>query len=228
MGNMIDIFDIIGPIMVGPSSSHTAGAVRIGGMGRTLLGATPKKAKILLHGSFAETGKGHGTDRALVAGLLGMKPDDLNIPDSFEIAKKEGMDFTFDTITLKNAHPNSVRLELSGVEDGEERSLTMEACSVGGGQILVTSLNGVKVNFSGAYNTLIIQNKDDRGYIADVTTTLSRARVNIANMNLCRDTRGGVAIMVIETDEKIPAVVLQFIKEFTGVLHLTYYEKEDT
>ena len=220
----MDIFDILGPIMVGPSSSHTAGAVRIGSMARTLLGTTPREAKIHLHGSFAETGVGHGTDRALVAGLLGMKPDDLAIPDSFALAEERGLHFTFDEIQLKNAHPNSVLLELDGDED---RHLQIQACSVGGGQIQVTSLNGVAVSFTGAYNTLIIQNKDDRGYIADVTTTLSRARVNIANMSLCRRSRGGNAIMVIETDEKIPHVVLQFIKEFTGIIHITYYEKED-
>lgn len=224
---MIDIFDMVGPIMVGPSSSHTAGAVRIGRMARTLFGGTVQSANILLHGSFLETGRGHGTDKALVAGLLGMKPDDLRIPDSFALAEKEGLSFSFGAIVLKNAHPNSVRLELHGISDGEPRTFTMEACSVGGGQIMVTAMDGVKVSFSGAYNTLIIQNRDDRGYIADVTTTLSRARVNIANMNLCRDMRGGKAIMVIETDEKVPEVVLQFIREFTGVLHLTYYEKED-
>ncbi len=222
---MIDIFDILGPIMVGPSSSHTAGAVRIGRMGRTLLGCQPKTAKIHLHGSFAVTGVGHGTDRALVAGLLGMKPDDLAIPDSFELAEKQGMQFSFDEIHLKDAHPNSVLMELEGAEEGQK--LQMQACSVGGGQIQVTSLNGVAVNFTGAYNTLIIQNRDDRGYIADITTTLSRARVNIANMSLSRGHRGGDALMVIETDERIPPVVLQFIREFTGILHITYYEKED-
>ena len=222
---MIDIFDILGPIMVGPSSSHTAGAARIGRMGRTLLGCQPKTAKIHLHGSFAVTGVGHGTDRALVAGLLGMKPDDLAIPDSFELAEKQGMQFSFDEIHLKDAHPNSVLMELEGAKEGQK--LQMQACSVGGGQIQVTSLNGVAVNFTGAYNTLIIQNRDDRGYIADITTTLSRARVNIANMSLSRGHRGGDALMVIETDERIPPVVLQFIREFTGILHITYYEKED-
>ena len=221
---MIDIFDILGPIMVGPSSSHTAGAVRIGAMGRTLLGCQPVRARLHLHGSFAETGVGHGTDRALVAGLLGMKPDDLNIPDSFEIAKEQGLRFTFDEVQLKNANPNSVRLELTG-PNGEK--LDMQACSVGGGRIMVNRLDGVDVNFSGDYNTLIIHNKDDRGHIADVTTTLSRARVNIANMSLCRDSRGGNAIMVIETDEKVPPVVIQFLREFAGIIHLTYYEKED-
>ena len=221
---MINIFDILGPVMVGPSSSHTAGAVRIGAMGRTLLGGTPKKARIHLHGSFAETGVGHGTDKALIAGLLGMKPDDLEIPNSFAHAEEQGLEFTFDEVTLKNAHPNTAVLELTAA-DGH--TLNMQACSIGGGQIRVTMLDGVAVSFTGAYNTLIIHNKDDRGHIADVTTTLSRARVNIANMSLSRNARGGNAIMIIETDEKVPPVVLQFLKEFAGIIHLTYYEKED-
>ena len=140
---MIDIFDMLGPIMVGPSSSHTAGAVRIGLMARTLLGERPVEAKLLLHGSFASTGVGHGTDRALVAGLLGMQPDDMEIPNSFALAEERGMHVTFDEITLKNAHPNSVLLNLLG-EDGS--TLNMQACSIGGGRIQVTKLDGVDVD----------------------------------------------------------------------------------
>ena len=111
---MVDIFDILGPIMVGPSSSHTAGAARIGAMARTLLGSRPVKAEIGLHGSFAETGPGHGTDRALVAGILGMKPDDLRIPRSFEAAAEEGLRFHFHEVRLREAHPNTAVLELTG------------------------------------------------------------------------------------------------------------------
>ena len=220
---MIDIFDILGPVMVGPSSSHTAGAVRIGNMARTLLGEQPVRARIMLHGSFADTGVGHGTDKALVAGLLGEKPDDYDIPNSFQTAANQGLRFTFEEIRLRDAHPNSVVLELEG-ESGQH--LKMQACSIGGGQIEVRELDGVPVNFNGSSNTLIIHNRDNKGYIADVTTTLSRAGINIANMNLCRDRRGGNAIMVIETDEKVPPVVLQFLKEYTGISHITYNEKE--
>ena len=131
---MVDIFDILGPIMVGPSSSHTAGAARIGAMARTLLGSRPVQAEIGLHGSFAETGPGHGTDRALVAGLLGMKPDDLRIPQSFEVAAEEGLQFRFHEVRLREAHPNTAVLELTG-EDG--KTLRMQASSVGGGRIRV-------------------------------------------------------------------------------------------
>jgi L-serine dehydratase len=137
---MLDIFDILGPVMVGPSSSHTAGAVRIGRMARTLLGEQPVKAEIGLHGSFAETGQGHGTDRALVAGLLGMKPDDLDIPRSFELAAEQGMDYAFKSVQLREAHPNTAVLTVQGA-DGKK--LTVQAASTGGGRIRVDSLNGV-------------------------------------------------------------------------------------
>ena len=131
---MLDIFDILGPVMVGPSSSHTAGAVRIGRMARTLLGAEVARADIGLHGSFADTGRGHGTDRALVAGLLGMKPDDLGIPQSFEIAANQGLEFHFHTARLRDAHPNTAVLT---VESADGRKLELQAASTGGGRIRV-------------------------------------------------------------------------------------------
>ena len=220
---MIDIFDIIGPIMVGPSSSHTAGAVRIGRMARTLLGEEPVKATMYLHGSCAETGVGHGTDRALVAGLLGMASDDYDIPRSFEIAEERGLTCGFDVIDLRDAHPNSVLMELEGVRG---RTLSMQACSVGGGRILVNKIDGVELNFTGNFNTLIIRNKDERGNISNVTQALTLARVNIANMSSNRDTRGGSAIMVIETDEPVPEMILSLLGNLSGVMHITYYEKE--
>lgn len=220
---MIDIFDIIGPIMVGPSSSHTAGAVRIGRMARTLLGEEPVKAELHLHGSFAETGVGHGTDKALVAGILGMSSDDYDIPHSFEIAAQRGLQYSFDEIDLRDAHPNSVLLEVEGAEGGV---LSMQACSVGGGRILVNKIDGVDLSFTGNYNTLIIHNKDERGYISNVTQALALAKVNIANMSLNRDTRGGSAIMVIETDEPVPEAIRDLLGNLSGILHITYYEKE--
>lgn len=220
---MIDIFDIIGPIMVGPSSSHTAGAVRIGRMARTLLGEEPVKAAMHLHGSFAETGVGHGTDRALVAGLLGMASDDYDIPRSFEVADKRGLEFSFDAIDLRDAHPNSVLLELEGAQGA---TLSMQACSIGGGRILVNKIDGVALSFTGNYNTLIIHNKDELGYISNVTQALTLAKVNIANMSLNRHSRGGSAIMVIETDEPVPESILSLLGNLSGILHITYYEKE--
>ena len=132
----MDIFDILGPVMVGPSSSHTAGAARIGKMARTLLGGEPMEARIHLHGSFAETGSGHGTDRALVAGLLGMNPDDMRIPFAFQEAEKAGLHFTVDKIDLRDAHPNTAVIE---VRDAHGKQLELQAASIGGGRIVVIS-----------------------------------------------------------------------------------------
>ena len=221
---MLDIFDILGPVMVGPSSSHTAGAVRIGNMARKLLGGEPKTAKIYLHGSFAETGTGHGTDRALVAGLLGIKPDDLEIPNSFELAKQRGLEFSFERVQLRSAHPNTAILKLT---DADGNALEIQASSVGGGRIRVDKLDGIDVGFTGSFNTLVVHSRDISGELAEVTRELSRGRVNIANMNLCRSRRGGAVLMVIETDPPVPPVVRQLIAELPGVESLTYYEKED-
>lgn len=220
---MIDIFDIMGPIMVGPSSSHTAGAVRIGRMARTLLGEMPAKAVLHLHGSFAKTGMGHGTDRALIAGLLGMAPDDYDIPDSFQIAGERGMEFYFDEVELRDAHPNSVFLELWGVNGTQ---MSMKACSVGGGRIQVNELDGIALNFTGDYNTLIVRNQDERGYISNVTHALALAKVDIANMSFNRSVRGGSAIMLIETDNPIPETIRVLLGNLSGILQITYYEKE--
>lgn len=221
---MLDIFDILGPVMVGPSSSHTAGAVRIGNMARTLLGAPPVTAEIYLHGSFAETGTGHGTDRALVAGLLGMKPDDLGIPNSFALADRIGLRFSFQRIQLREAHPNTAVLKL---EDGNGYTLDMQASSVGGGRIRVDKLDGIDVNFTGDANTLIVHSMDIAGTLAEVTRELARGQINIANMNLCRSKRGGAVLMVIEIDQKVPMAVRRLIAGLDGVKRLTYYQKED-
>ena len=221
---MLDIFDILGPVMVGPSSSHTAGAVRIGSMARTLLGDEPVEAKIHLHGSFAETGPGHGTDRALVAGLLGMKPDDLRIPYAYQEAKKRGLEFTIDTVELRDAHPNTAVIE---TWDAGGKKLELQACSVGGGRILVNKVDGFDVSFDGMFNTLVIRNQDENGAVAAVTSVLNQLRINVANMSLCRHKRGGDALMVIETDQHIKPHQVAFLSELTGILSVTYYDKED-
>lgn len=220
---MVDIFDILGPVMVGPSSSHTAGAVRIGRMARTLLDGRPVRAEIGLYGSFAETGRGHGTDRALVAGLLGMAPDDLNIPGSFAIAEEQGLEFIFRTIQLRDAHPNTAVLDVTA-EDG--RRLVLRAASTGGGRIRVEQVNGVNVSFTGDFNTLIISHHDIPGTLAAITRELSKFRANVANMSLCRDRRGGSALMVLETDQRISPVAREMVAEVPGVERVTYYEKE--
>ena len=219
----MNIFDILGPVMVGPSSSHTAGAVRIGLIARRLLGGQPATAKITLSGSFAATGTGHGTDRALVAGLLGMKPDDIRIPDSFALAVEQGLAFTFDKTELTEAHPNTAILQLSTAGG---RELEVQASSLGGGRIMVNKLDGINVNFNGDSPTLIVHNLDQPGHVAEVTSMLSHKSVNIATMQLYRNHRGGYAVMVIETDQDIPAEALRWLSRLEGVIKVTYLNAE--
>lgn len=221
---MINIFDMMGPVMVGPSSSHTAGAARIGNMGRTLLGEEVARADIGLHGSFAETGFGHGTDRALLAGLLGMKPDDLRIPNAYEEANRAGMAYSFRTVELRDAHPNTALLELTG-KSGKQ--LTLQASSIGGGAIVVNKIDGIDVNFTGDFNTLIVRNQDESGSVAAITSILSQVHINVANMSVNRHRRGGDALMVIETDQHIKPRKVEFLSELPGILSVTYYDKED-
>ena len=219
----MNIFDILGPVIVGPSSSHTAGTVRIGLIARRLLGGQPATAKITLSGSFAATGTGHGTDRALVAGLLGMKPDDIRIPDSFALAVEQGLAFTFDKTELKEAHPNTAILQLSTAGG---RELEVQASSLGGGRIMVNKLDGINVNFNGDSPTLIVHNLDQPGHVAEVTSMLSHKSVNIATMQLYRNHRGGYAVMVIETDQDIPAEALRWLSRLEGVIKVTYLNAE--
>ena len=221
---MINIFDMMGPVMIGPSSSHTAGAARIGNMGRTLLGEEVARADIGLHGSFAETGFGHGTDRALLAGLLGMKPDDLRIPNAYEEANRAGIAYSFRTVELRDAHPNTALLELTG-KSGKQ--LTLQASSIGGGAIVVNKIDGIDVNFTGDFNTLIVRNQDESGSVAAITSILSQVHINVANMSVNRHRRGGDALMVIETDQHIKPRQVEFLSELPGILSVTYYDKED-
>lgn len=215
----MNIFEILGPVMVGPSSSHTAGAVRIGLMTRRLLGQKPVKARIGMYGSFLATGRGHGTDRAVVAGLLGMKPDDIRIPESLELAAADGLSFSFEEANLSGVHPNTVLLEVEG--DGG-RELSVQASSLGGGRIMVNRLDGIDVNCTCEMPTLIVHNMDQPGHVAEVTSMLSHKSVNIANMSLYRDKRGGRAVMVVETDQPIPEEALRWLEHLEGILKVTY------
>ena len=218
------LFDVLGPVMIGPSSSHTAGAARIGYTAQKLLGEVPAKADIGLYGSFAETGYGHGTDRALLAGLLGMKPDDLRIPNAYEEANRAGMAYSFRTVELRDAHPNTALLELTGKSG---KKLTLQASSIGGGAIVVNKIDGIDVNFTGDFNTLIVRNQDESGSVAAITSILSQVHINVANMSVNRHRRGGDALMVIETDQHIKPRQVEFLSELPGILSVTYYDKED-
>ena len=219
----MNIFDIIGPVMVGPSSSHTAGAVRIGFVSRKLMGEPVQSVKLLLYGSFLATGKGHGTDRALIGGLLGMLPDDERVPFAFEEADRAGMAFEFGEANLKEAHPNSVVLQMVGKSG---RELEVIAASLGGGRMKICQLDGMEANFCAEYPTLIVQNLDKPGCVAKETTMLSDIRINIATLQLYRDSRGGDAVMVVECDREVPADSIQWLEEQSGIERVTYYSME--
>lgn len=216
----MNLFDIMGPVMVGPSSSHTAGAVKIGCVARKLMAEPISHADILLYGSFLATGKGHGTPYAIVAGLLGMTPDDERISQSFDIAKEKGMTFEFGKADLKDGHPNSVVLCLQGV-DGKK--LKIEGQSIGGSMINIAKIDDLDANFSGDNPTLIVHNLDQPGHVAEVTSMLSHKSVNIASMQLYRANRGGHAVMIIECDQEIPRDGVKWLEHLEGVEKVTYY-----
>jgi L-serine dehydratase len=211
---MVSLLDIIGPVMVGPSSSHTAGACRLGLLARGLVGGTPDRAKIELHGSFARTGEGHGTDKAIVAGLMGFRPDDDRIRDALQIAEREGLEYRFEKTTLdEEAHPNSVRMT---IERGE-RSTVMMGSSLGAGRVLVTQIDGFPVEVSGNYHTIVLVAEDTKGSVARIATLLSDDGINIATLRLTRKKRGGDAFMVIELDEFPDETVRDHIRELPWV-----------
>lgn len=210
----VSIFEIIGPIMVGPSSSHTAGAVRLGHMGRAVLGKQPDQARIQLHGSFADTGQGHGTDKALVAGLLGMPPDDDRLKDSFIVAREMGMRFAFEIIDLgEDAHPNTVRLILRAGES----EIALMGASVGGGQIEVSEIDNYRVSFGGDYDTLLVLAEDRPGTVNAITGWLLERQINVAYLRVERQKRGGKAMTIIETDDPLPDEILEAIEDFNWV-----------
>ena len=173
---------------------------------------------VSLYGSFAETGKGHGTDRALVAGLLGLRPDDPRLPDSFALAEEAGMKFTIHPVELRAAHPNTAVLTLKSKAG---RILVLKAASVGGGRIRVTEIDGVPADFGGDSNTLIIHNEDTPGCIAEVTMSLAQRRINIASMQVFRAATGGYAVMVLECDSHIPHVLEQQMAVMPGIRKVT-------
>ena len=196
----MNVFDILGPVMIGPSSSHTAGAARIGGVARAVLAAEPVKAVIQLHGSFAKTYKGHGTDKAIIAGIMGMAPDDERIRRAPELAEAAGLAVSIETVELDGAHPNTARILLW---DASGRSVTVQGASVGGGYILIPAVIGMEVQITGQYTSLIVLHRDAPGTIASVTEVLADAGVNICNFRLSREQQGGQAVMTIEIDGSV-------------------------
>ncbi|MDY3278656.1 MAG: L-serine ammonia-lyase, iron-sulfur-dependent subunit beta [Eubacteriales bacterium] len=218
----MNLFDIIGPVMIGPSSSHTAGAARIGRVARQLLGEPPVKAVVSFHGSFEKTYRGHGTDRAVVGGLLDMAVDDERLRRSLHIAKEQGLEVTFRAVHLRDAHPNTVVVEAVG-ESG--RRVRVQAASIGGGSIRVQYLDGLEVGFSGEKITLVIRHTDAPGAIAMVTRLLSEAGINIATMRVFRHEVGGKACMAIELDARPEPALLAALRALPGLKDVTLLDQ---
>lgn len=219
----MNIIDVIGPVMIGPSSSHTAGAARLGLLAASILGTKPVKAEIFLHGSFAETHKGHGTDLAIVAGLMGWAPDDERIPESFEYANNAGLDFCFNKIDLGSAtHPNTVLFKLEG-PNGE--SCEIVGSSIGGGQVKITEIDGFPVELDGKLPTVITNHDDRRGVIAMVSSLLANMNVNIATMRVFRSNKGGLASMVVECDSAVDSSVLKAIGAIPAIRSVRFVDK---
>ncbi len=211
------IFDILGPIMIGPSSSHTAGAARIGEVARYIADFELGKVIFHLHGSFAKTYKGHGTDKALVAGILGMEPHDERLRSSFEIAKDRGIDIEFKKADLGIVHPNTVKIELFGKN---EEKATVTGTSIGGGAIVITDVNGFQIYFTDEYPTIMITQTDKKGVISRVSALLTSNGINIAKMTVNRKIRGEVATMIIETDSLISDEIKTALENIEDVLTL--------
>ena len=212
---MRGVFDIIGPVMIGPSSSHTAGAARLGLMAEKILGEKPVKAEILLHGSFAQTYRGHGTDKALLGGILGFAPEDMRLREALDIAAQQGLVYSFAPVDIPEAHPNTAIIKLTG-ESG--RVIQVEGSSVGGGNIRITRIGDFDVDLTGKYPALIIVHKDRPGVVNKVTTILARYKINIAYMRVSRKMRGQEAMMILETDDELSTEVVEDCSEIPRLL----------
>ncbi|AOH56676.1 L-serine ammonia-lyase, iron-sulfur-dependent subunit beta [Peribacillus muralis] len=206
-------FDIIGPVMVGPSSSHTAGAARIGRVARTLFGKQPNKAIISLYGSFAKTYRGHGTDVAVVGGILDFDTDDERIPSSLTIAREAGMEVTFTIEDTVMDHPNTVKIRLFD----EDKELELVGISIGGGTIEITELNTFKLKLSGENPAILVVHNDVFGIISSVSTVLANHEINIGHMEVSRKEKGQMALMVIEVDQKIKLEIMKELEELENV-----------
>ena len=211
---LLSAFDIIGPIMVGPSSSHTAGAVRLGQLGRGILGGQPQHAILGLHGSFAHTGQGHGTDRALVAGLLGMSTHDARIRESLTLAQEAGMAVEFHTVDLgEDAHPNSAQMLLRA----QNNEVLVVGASTGGGMVSIQSINRYDISFTGEHETLLVVAQDRPGTVHAITGLFLKYGLNIAFSRVERKQRGGEAIQLFETDDNIPHDLVAALEAFDWV-----------
>lgn len=217
------IFDVIGPVMIGPSSSHTAGANRIGNMARAIFGKKVFKVEFYLHGSFYKTRKGHGTDRALLAGVMKIGHDDVRIRDAYSIAKEKDIEYEFYKSDLGDVHPNSVKVVMYGKEDAK---IEVIGSSVGGGKIIIIKINAFDVEIDGEYSSLITKHYDRPGVIAKITNALAEFKINIAFMKVFRHSKGDTARLVVQVDDNVSKKVLKTIKDFDEVIEIKFIKSE--
>jgi L-serine dehydratase len=209
------IFDVIGHIMVGPSSSHTAGACQIAYVAQTLFGKRPSAVRIGLHGSFAETYKGHGTDKAILGGLLGFNPEDERIKSAFEIAKNEKLTYEFEITDLgSDYHPNSVIIEM---QDGKDK-MTVIGSSIGGGNIVIKEVDDLEAGFGGEPNTLVILNQDKIGALVNIANTLKSYGLNIGSMKISRNLKKKIALTWLEADSNIPENLVEALQKYPEII----------
>lgn len=223
MAKDYSVFDIVGPNMIGPSSSHTAGAARLGKTASKIAGKPVKEVKFLLHGSFAETYKGHGTDKALVGGILGFQPDDARIKNSFELANEQGVKFEFIKTDLgDNVHPNTVKIEML-LEDGS-KSVVMGA-SIGGGNIKLTEMDGLALDFNGSKAAVVLEIKDIPGAVSFVTGLLAHNNKNICTLLTNKPARSEYTFVTIETNESLEKELIDQLKKFEVVAKVVVLDK---
>ena len=210
------VFDILGPVMIGPSSSHTAGAARIGKIARELADDSFYKVSFHLHGSFAKTYRGHGTDKALVAGILGLDPSDERIKDSFELAKKNNIQIEFIEADLGYVHPNTVKIVF---HYKYKEDFYVIGSSIGGGNVNIININGNEVSFTGDYPTILAKYRDRKGVISEISTILSNHNINIATMNVTRENK--IATMITELDSPIDEKIIEEISSLSEMIYIT-------
>lgn len=215
------VFDMIGPIMVGPSSSHTAGAARLGRMARYLAGGEIVKVDFLLHGSFAQTYQGHGTDKALLAGIMDIDSSDYRLRDAFELADAAGISYSFIPVDLGNVHPNTVRCVMS-TRDGGEVSVT--GSSVGGGSVVITAIDDIQVTFTGENPILVTKHMDNPGVLANIANLIYQEELNIGNMRVNRIAGTSMASMYLELDGTVDPMLLEHVRKTEGIVKAVLLE----
>ncbi|MFD2787414.1 L-serine ammonia-lyase, iron-sulfur-dependent subunit beta [Hymenobacter rubripertinctus] len=221
MAEKSSIFDMIGPVMIGPSSSHTAGVVRIARAAIRMLGSAPTHALITFYNSFARTYEGHGSDRAIVAGLLGMNTDDVRIREAFDHAKEAGLSYSFQGVgNASTMHPNTIRLQLRDERTGG--AVEVIGQSRGGGVIRIVEVDGFPADFSTSLHTLIIDADDEVGSIAFIASVISRDECNIATMFVSRKGKHDAARQFIEIDSELRPITLEYLRQLRWVHRLTY------